>query len=233
MITLRGKVSVQRLSGIVNIVPSAGNPPLQAKVVYPSHEEQIVKPDDDYYGLSVVTAVAVPRVPACAVRVDGKSYRNTEIQIVDINISAAVSVETQERLSAFEWEVVPVEGAQYGFTLNSDGYYESQNKGVDSSYAMCKIIVRTEKAGFVVLDCINYAESSYDFGLFSEADFMLSMDSTGEQNGVAFSFKGNSSANVQKAAIELPVGEHFICVKFRKDGSTGSNNDTLQFKIAE
>lgn len=89
MITLRGKVSVQRLSGIVNIVPSAGNPPLEAKVVYPSHSEQIVKPSDDYYGLSVVTVVATPRLPVCEVNIASDVEK---IVGKVVNIAAAVSV---------------------------------------------------------------------------------------------------------------------------------------------
>lgn len=65
MIQLRGKLTVQRIGGSINVVPTAGNPPLQGKIVFPSHEEQLVKPDDEYYGLSVVTVAAVPRIP-CA-----------------------------------------------------------------------------------------------------------------------------------------------------------------------
>lgn len=92
MITLRGKVSVRRLSGIVNIVPSAGNPPLQAKVVYPSHSEQIVKPDDDYYGLSVVTVVATPRLPACVASF-AEGIRETVTTAVNIAVAISVTAE--------------------------------------------------------------------------------------------------------------------------------------------
>ena len=64
MIKLQGKVKIIRMSGALNVVPTAGNPPLQGKTVIPTHEEQIVKSDEDYYGLSVVTVAAVPRIPA-------------------------------------------------------------------------------------------------------------------------------------------------------------------------
>lgn len=63
MIELRGKISVQRISGSINVVPTSGSPPLQGKVVIPNHDEQLIKPDDEYYGLSVVTVAAVPRIP--------------------------------------------------------------------------------------------------------------------------------------------------------------------------
>lgn len=68
MITLKGKISVQRLSGIVNIVGSGGGGgPLQSKVIFPSHSEQIIAPDEDYYGLSLVTVKPTPRLSALVV----------------------------------------------------------------------------------------------------------------------------------------------------------------------
>lgn len=76
MITLRGKISVQRLRGMVNIAASeGGGGPLQAKTVYPSHEEQIIAPDDDFYGLALVKVEPVPRLPICIVSVTAEEYK--------------------------------------------------------------------------------------------------------------------------------------------------------------
>lgn len=93
MITLRGKISVQRLRGIVNIAASeGGGGPLQAKTVYPSHEEQIVAPDEEYYGLVAVTVRPVPRKPAVeSMILEGTAHLDTPVS-VEKNLGITVSV---------------------------------------------------------------------------------------------------------------------------------------------
>lgn len=129
------------------------------------------------------------------------------------------------------YEVVPVDGAPYGFSLNENGYYESRNKGISDSYAMCKVIVNVNTELPVYFQCINYAQNYYDYGLISEPNTMLAMNKTADSYGVAKSFSSSSSATVQNVAFKLPAGESFFCVKFIKNGSTNSNNDSLQFKL--
>lgn len=91
MIKLDGRISVKRLYGKINLVPSSGNSggPLQAKTAYPSHSEQIIAPDEDYYGLVSVTVKPVPKLPFCAV-----SVAEERAKIVEnvVNIAAVVSV---------------------------------------------------------------------------------------------------------------------------------------------
>lgn len=130
------------------------------------------------------------------------------------------------------YEVSNIDGASYGFSLNSNEYYESQNKGVQSSYAICK--VEFWGADKIIFDCINYAESNYDFGILSKVDETLSLSSSEDTTGVFKSFKGQQSSKVVSITYE---GEdwlsdhHFIYVKYIKDTSVNENNDTLQFKI--
>lgn len=65
VVKLSGRIKELRLAGRINMIPSeGGGGPLQAKTVYPSHSEQVVAPDEDYYGLVAVTVKAVPRVRA-------------------------------------------------------------------------------------------------------------------------------------------------------------------------
>lgn len=90
MIELRGKISVQRISGSINVVPTSGSPPLQGKVVIPNHDEQLIKPDDEYYGLSVVTVAAVPRIPFA---VPKATYDNDHIYNRIVNIEMRTSAE--------------------------------------------------------------------------------------------------------------------------------------------
>ena len=135
---------------------------------------------------------------------------------------------TDESLS----QVVAVEGAQYGFALNSNGYYQSGNKGVHSSYALCEVKIDVQVGQDIVIDCINYAEGNYDYGLLSNLDTTLTKSSTADTSNVFKSFKGAQSANVVSVTYpDVGVGPHSIYIKFIKDSSDNANNDTLQFKV--
>lgn len=64
-IKLKGRVDEKRLIGKINLAPSASSGgPLQAKTVIPTHSEQSIAPDEDYYGLAVVKVMPVPKLPA-------------------------------------------------------------------------------------------------------------------------------------------------------------------------
>ena len=94
MIELHGQIAPQRLHGQIYKVAGEGSGgPLQAKTVYPSHDEQIITPDEDFYGLVSVTVKPVPRLPFAAVSVVGD--RDNIIDHI-MNIGAAVSVEGGE-----------------------------------------------------------------------------------------------------------------------------------------
>lgn len=78
---------------------------------------------------------------------------------------------------------------------------------------------------------INYAESTYDYGLLSNIDTTLSTSASADSSGVFWNGKNNNSASEQKVTYTIPSGEHFITIKYFKDSYTDSNNDTLQFRI--
>lgn len=129
------------------------------------------------------------------------------------------------------YSIVSVDGADYGFSLNDDGYYESENKGVDSSYAMCKILLNCNGTDNLYLDCINYAEEGYDYGLLSHVDGTLTLNNN-ENSDVFHSFKYGSQQDIQTINYGvLSKGEHHIYIKYIKDGSAADNNDSLQFKV--
>lgn len=129
------------------------------------------------------------------------------------------------------WSVSDISGATYKFALNSNGYYESNNKGVDNSAAVCRVNIHAAKACTVTFKCINYAESNYDFGLLGVLDAAMDTGYSDTSTNVAKSFKGASQASEQTYSYTVAKGDHFIDVKYRKDSSQSSNNDTLQFKV--
>lgn len=128
-------------------------------------------------------------------------------------------------------KVAPVYDAQYGFALNRNGYYESQNKGVGSSCALCRVRFVANESCSIAFSVINYADSGYDYGLFGALDTALTKD-INEDSGVKKSYKNEHSANATSLVYEdIPPGDHFIDVKFIKDSWGDGNNDSLQFKV--
>ena len=128
------------------------------------------------------------------------------------------------------WNVENV-GEPYGFELNGNGYYESTNQGQDDSYALCRVNISAPDSTTMYVDCINFAESSYDYGILSNLDTTLEQNSTEDYYNVKQSFKDMQSANVQTVTYDVPEGDHYIYVKYIKDSSASDNNDSLQFII--
>ena len=123
----------------------------------------------------------------------------------------------------------------YGFTINDNGYYESNNKKKANSWALCKITISAPQAFTLTIPYISSGESNYDYGIFGQLDTELANSSTddGATNSakVKLNCKGQSSTAVKQVSYDIPTGEHFIEIKYRKDSGGDQDNDSLQFKI--
>ena len=155
---------------------------------------------------------------------------------ITVNVSGDYSKTLTIEVSYFapiEHRVEQVSEATHGFTLNSNEYYESTNKGIAGSYSLCKLVFNaTETKNILKLECINSGESNYDFGILSNIDTTLSLSSNEDSTNVYKSFKGQSSTKpVVITYPEATVGEHFIYIKYIKDGGGDSGNDSLQFRV--
>lgn len=133
-------------------------------------------------------------------------------------------------------------GASYGFNLNSStGYYVSTNTGVDKSAAVCRVSFDLPVRCLVTIQYINYAEATYDFGVFGNIDTALNTSYYAAGSGGAtisdssYRLACNTSAynvsTTQTLTYEISAGQHYIDIKYSKDDGTSSNNDTLQWKI--
>lgn len=122
--------------------------------------------------------------------------------------------------------------ATYGFEVNGNGYYESNNQGHSSSAAVCRVDFHLPVAATITFSVINYAESTYDFGLLSDIDETLSTSSSADSSNVYWSGQDNNSSSVQTVTYTMSAGNHFVYVKYFKDNYTDSYNDSLQFKVA-
>lgn len=133
----------------------------------------------------------------------------------------------------FTYTVDAISGAQYGFVKNSSGYYESQNKGQNSSYAICRVNLTVTSTCDIVFDVINYAETTYDYAVFSILDNALDLNNSADSDAKE-NFNNRQSANIVNVTYNnVPIGSHFIDIKFIKDGSQNVNNDSVQFKLQE
>lgn len=123
-------------------------------------------------------------------------------------------------------------GASYGFALNANGFYESTNKGISNSASVAQVDFYTDGTKKILVECINYGESNYDFGILSNIGASLTLTSAADTTNVKKSFKGSQSASIQTVDYgTVAAGNRSFYIKYRKDTSVDSNNDSLQFRI--
>lgn len=122
--------------------------------------------------------------------------------------------------------------ADYGFILNNNDYYESNNQGQANSAAVCRINFDFDDDCLVTFSYINYAEATYDYGVFGNIDYTLST-TYNNNNGAYHSCNSSSenTASVQTLTYEISAGTHYIDIKYFKDTYIDDNNDSLQWKI--
>ena len=119
--------------------------------------------------------------------------------------------------------------ASQQFKLNSNGYYESQCKGIKKGWSLCK--VEFNKSGNYTVQCISYGENNWDFGILSTINNKLEASNVADSSNVKKSFKGASSASVQSVSYSGVKAGDYIYVKYIKDNSVDHYNDSLQFKV--
>lgn len=167
---------------------------------------------------------------------------NSNIKLLDNNTDVTSSIEYGSQNPTYSVETVS--GAGYGFNL-SNGWYVSANKGINSSTALCRVTFDLPISCDITFTYINYAEATYDFGVFSKIDTALSTtawDSTssggdtttdaGKEQRRLNTSSYNSSSQQTLTYSNVSSGSHYIDVKFSKDQATAENNDTLQWKVS-
>ena len=160
------------------------------------------------------------------VQLRGKSGNTT--------IDGTVKVKYAVHFSSFSnipaYNIVQVSStASQQFKLNSNGYYESQCKGINKGWSLCK--VEFNKSGNYTVQCISYGENNWDFGILSTINNKLEASNVADSSNVKKSFKGASSASVQSVSYSGVKAGDYIYVKYIKDNSVNHYNDTLQFKV--
>lgn len=122
----------------------------------------------------------------------------------------------------------------YTFVDTGNGYYESNNKAKSSTYAYAKITFTVEEdLSDLQISYVNSGEANYDYGTISKIDTDLGM-STSDDSSTLYAgyFKGASSTDTKTLSLgAVTAGEHYITIKYRKDGSGDSNNDSLRIMM--
>lgn len=161
---------------------------------------------------------------------DGNCNINISISNNDITYDRSFKLTVYEAIPESTYTVSAIDGVTYGFTLNNNGYYESTNKGLGNNYSLCRVNINNPAGRVVYFDCINYAESNYDYGILGAVNQELAKNYTAD-SGAKKSFKGLSKADVQTVEYTDATDDCFIDVKYIKDISGDQGNDSLQFKV--
>ena len=171
------------------------------------------------------------------IKINTSSLNNITVTDNGNNINSQL-IHISETTGSYDIETT----GTYGFALNANDYYESQNKGIDKSAAVCRISFSLPVSSTITVQYINYAEASYDFGVFGNVDVALNTNyypagSSGATISDSSYMRACNTSSYNSSSVQtltysnVSAGDHFIDIKFSKDDGTASNNDTLQFKI--
>lgn len=125
----------------------------------------------------------------------------------------------------------------YPFTArDSQGYYTSQNAGQYFSCSYMVLRFNFSSPTQVTFRCVCLGETIYDYGLISNVDCDLTVsyqpdDSEGIiSSDVFYSFRGQHSADHVDVVMTIPAGNHYVTIKYVKDGGTDGTGDYFKFR---
>ena len=173
-------------------------------------------------------SITVNGTPISSLKIGSTQVKKVLVRQNESSEYTVVYVDGYSNIPAYN--VVQVSSTtSHQFKLNSNGYYESQCKGIKNGWSLCR--VEFNIAGNYTLQCISYGENNYDFGILSTINNTLDASNKVDTANVKKSFKGEASSSVKSVAYSgVKVGD-YIYVKYRKDTSVNKYNDTLQFKV--
>ena len=220
-------------------------------------EAVVIPPEEDptvtYYPVTISSINATTEPNKGTTRVESGTTETITIYPSDPLLSLAIDngVDITSQL-VHHGGVIPdptvttTPGASYGFNLNSStGYYVSTNAGVSSSAAVCRVTFDLPVRCLVTFQYINYAEGTYDFGVFGKIDTTLSTNAWNSSSSagdsttdagleqIRLNTSSSNTSTPQTLTYEIQSGEHYIDIKYGKDQASDENNDTLQWKITD
>ena len=121
---------------------------------------------------------------------------------------------------------------------NDNGYYTVNMNSIDKSYSLIKLAINVFTTTDIVISCINYAESNFDYMLVSkistdenEYKFAEDYQVTNDSAKAEKDFKTTHSANpVDVTFSSVAPDQYYVYIKIRKDVSTTKDYETFAFK---
>lgn len=117
--------------------------------------------------------------------------------------------------------------SNYGFKLESDGYYKSQNFGIKESYALSQVQLDMVKSSKIYIHVRVDCESS-DAIFFSKLDTPFTASAVYENGTQARLYGKDYFTTVE---YYVPAGKHTIDIKYRKDANGDEGKDQAEFRI--
>lgn len=132
------------------------------------------------------------------------------------------------------WSVEDVAGASYGFALQDDGYYKSQNGGIGSSAALCRVRIKVNGTYNIHIECIGSGQGSSDYGIVSHYNSdLLTTNAADTTYADVIKGSGSTEYNITKTITYQNISEDgYITIKYRKNASTNLGADCLRFKVS-
>lgn len=171
-------------------------------------------------------------------KIEGQIFFTTDTNKIYLDKSSSLREEYCSMLSQCVSATLTNISTQYKFILNDNGYFINNNakQGANNSYVLGRVKFYAKNTGTILLSYRSYGESGYDYGIFGQLDQTLSEsytdDGTSGSTKVLVNCKGGASSEYKQITYNITtIGEHFFDVKYRKDSSSDSNDDTLQFQL--
>lgn len=161
--------------------------------------------------------------------IDGTKI-SLDAQRIDLKLNGQIikSIPLQSVNTKFTVENI---SSPYGFTKQSDGYYQSTNKNQHSSVALARVTIENDQTVQYKIYYRTYGENNFDYGIISMVDKTLLNNNSGETSNVLFNGKSKSSSNILTSLVDIPEGKHTIDFKYIKDSSGHKYDDNFRFKL--
>lgn len=121
------------------------------------------------------------------------------------------------------------QGASYSFYYDYDyGTIRNNNQQTDESFAYAIIEIYLENDSDITISFRQSSEQNYDYGEISELDQYLNQDQYEDTDYVVWSGKEYSDIEDSITYSNVTAGYHFFTVKYIKDSSAESGDDTFE-----
>lgn len=214
------------LQYILDALESKAMPTVHTSVcnAFPMATDQTLTPPAGYY-YSQVNVAGDSNLTASNIK--------SGVTIFGVEGALTGSGNSFETIPDFTYSVNTISGAQYGFSLNSQGYYESQNKKIEDTYAACRVNLTVTKQCTICFEGITDGEAGWDYGVMGVLNKALSNEYYDNDADIHYNFKVLDNSVYKVLYENVPVGTHFIDIKYVKDSSYSVGTDCFKFKILE